>query len=71
MQLITSAAGATFLRDGLHILETFGLDATTQQIQSVTGVSTTTLYRYFKNRETYLAESFAVFGLRGSRMLWT
>lgn len=49
---------ATFLRDGLHILETFGLDATTQQIQSVTGVSTTTLYRYFKNRETYLAESF-------------
>ena len=49
---------AIFLRDGLHILETFGLDATTQQIQSVTGVSTTTLYRYFKNRETYLAESF-------------
>lgn len=49
---------ATFLKDGLHILETFGVDATTAQIQSVTGVSPTTLYRYFKNRETYLAESF-------------
>lgn len=47
-----------FLRDGLHVLETFGLDATTAQIQSVTGVSPTTLYRYFKNRETYLSESF-------------
>jgi AcrR family transcriptional regulator len=49
---------AAFLRDGVHVLETFGIDATTAQIQSVTGVSPTTLYRYFKNRETYLSESF-------------
>jgi AcrR family transcriptional regulator len=49
---------ASFLRDGVHVLETFGVDATTAQIQSVTGVSPTTLYRYFKNRETYLSESF-------------
>jgi AcrR family transcriptional regulator len=49
---------AAFLKDGVHVLETFGVDATTAQIQSVTGVSPTTLYRYFKNRETYLSESF-------------
>jgi AcrR family transcriptional regulator len=42
----------------VHVLETFGIDATTAQIQSVTGVSPTTLYRYFKNRETFLLESF-------------
>lgn len=50
---------AAFLRDGQAILEKFGLHATTQQIQSVTGVSPSTLYRYFENRETYLSESFA------------
>jgi AcrR family transcriptional regulator len=50
---------AAFLRDGQAILEKFGLNATTQQIQSVTGVSPSTLYRYFENRETYLSESFA------------
>jgi AcrR family transcriptional regulator len=49
---------AAFLRDGQAILEKFGLHATTQQIQSVTGVSPSTLYRYFENRETYLSESF-------------
>ena len=49
---------AAFLRDGQAILERFGLHATTQQIQSVTGVSPSTLYRYFENRETYLSESF-------------
>jgi AcrR family transcriptional regulator len=49
---------ATFLQQGQDILETFGLNATTQQIQSVTGVSPSTLYRYFKSREAFLAESF-------------
>jgi AcrR family transcriptional regulator len=49
---------AAFLRHGQDILETFGLNATTEQIQSVTGVSPSTLYRYFRNRETFLAESF-------------
>lgn len=49
---------AAFLRHGQDILATFGLNATTQQIQSVTGVSPSTLYRYFRNREAYLAESF-------------
>jgi AcrR family transcriptional regulator len=49
---------AAFLRHGQDILETFGLNATTQQIQSVTGVSPSTLYRYFHSREAYLAESF-------------
>jgi len=49
---------AAFLRDGQAILEKFGLHATTQQIQSVTGVSPSTLYRYFETRETYLSESF-------------
>lgn len=49
---------AAFLRNGQDILETFGLNATTQQIKSVTGVSPSTLYRYFRNREAYLAESF-------------
>lgn len=49
---------ATFLQRGQDILETFGLNATTQQIQSVTGVSPSTLYRYFKSREAFLAESF-------------
>lgn len=49
---------ATFLRHGQDILATFGLNATTQQIQSVTGVSPSTLYRYFESREAYLAESF-------------
>ena len=49
---------AAFLRHGQDILETFGLNATTQQIKSVTGVSPSTLYRYFRSREAYLAESF-------------
>lgn len=49
---------AAFLRNGQYILETFGLNATTQQIKSVTGVSPSTLYRYFRNREAFLAESF-------------
>ena len=49
---------AAFLRNGQDILETFGLNATTQQIKSVTGVSPSTLYRYFRNREAFLAESF-------------
>ena len=49
---------AAFLRNGQDILETYGLNATTQQIKSVTGVSPSTLYRYFRNREAYLAESF-------------
>jgi AcrR family transcriptional regulator len=49
---------AAFLRNGQDILETFGLNATTQQIKSVTGVSPSTLYRYFRSREAYLAESF-------------
>lgn len=49
---------ATFLANGQDILEAFGLNATTRQIQSVTGVSPSTLYRYFKSREAYLAESF-------------
>jgi AcrR family transcriptional regulator len=49
---------ATFLANGQDILETFGLNATTQQIKSVTGVSPSTLYRYFRSREAYLAESF-------------
>ncbi len=49
---------AAFLRNGQDILETFGLNATTQQIKSVTGVSPSTLYRYFRNREEFLAESF-------------
>jgi AcrR family transcriptional regulator len=49
---------AAFLRNGQDILETYGLNATTQQIKSVTGVSPSTLYRYFRSREAYLAESF-------------
>ena len=49
---------AAFLRNGQDILETFGLNATTQQIKSVTGVSPSTLYRYFRNREEFLAQSF-------------
>ncbi len=49
---------AAFLHDGVRVLETFGPFATTAQIHSVTGVSPTTLYRYFKNRETFLSESF-------------
>jgi AcrR family transcriptional regulator len=49
---------AAFLRNGQDILETFGLNATTQQIKSVTGVSPSTLYRYFRSREAYLTESF-------------
>lgn len=49
---------AAFLRHGQDILETYGLNATTQQIQSVTGVSPSTLYRYFRNREAFLVESF-------------
>lgn len=49
---------ATFLRQGQEILETYGPNATTQEIQSVTGVSTTTLYRYFKSREAFIIESF-------------
>ena len=49
---------AAFLLDGVQVLKTFGPFATTAQIQSVTGVSPTTLYRYFKNRETFLSESF-------------
>ena len=49
---------AAFLRHGQDILETFGFNATTQQIKSVTGVSPSTLYRYFRSREAYLAESF-------------
>jgi AcrR family transcriptional regulator len=49
---------AAFLSDGVRVLETFGPYATTSQIQSITGVSPTTLYRYFKNRETFLSESF-------------
>jgi AcrR family transcriptional regulator len=49
---------AAFLHDGVRVLETFGPYATTSQIHSVTGVSPTTLYRYFKNRETFLSESF-------------
>jgi AcrR family transcriptional regulator len=49
---------AAFLHDGVKVLETFGPYATTSQIHSVTGVSPTTLYRYFKNRETFLSESF-------------
>jgi AcrR family transcriptional regulator len=49
---------AAFLRHGQDILETFGLNATTQQIKSVTGVSPSTLYRYFRSREAYLTESF-------------
>jgi AcrR family transcriptional regulator len=49
---------AAFLRNGQDILETYGLNATTQQIQSITGVSPSTLYRYFRSREAYLAESF-------------
>jgi AcrR family transcriptional regulator len=49
---------AAFLHDGVKVLEAFGPYATTSQIQSITGVSPTTLYRYFKNRETFLSESF-------------
>jgi AcrR family transcriptional regulator len=49
---------AAFLRNGQDILETYGLNATTQQIKSVTEVSPSTLYRYFRSREAYLAESF-------------
>ena len=49
---------AAFLRHGQDILETYGFNATTQQIQSVTGVSPSTLYRYFLSREAYLAASF-------------
>jgi AcrR family transcriptional regulator len=49
---------AAFLLDGVQVLKTFGPFATTAQIQSVTGVSPTTLYRYFKNREAFLSESF-------------
>lgn len=50
---------AAFLRDGQAILEKYGVNATTQQIQSVTGVSPSTLYRYFESREAYLSQSFA------------
>ena len=49
---------AAFLRDGQAILEKYGVNATTQQIQSVTGVSPSTLYRYFESREAYLSDSF-------------
>jgi AcrR family transcriptional regulator len=49
---------AAFLLDGQAILEKYGVKATTQQIQSVTGVSPSTLYRYFESREVYLSQSF-------------